>query len=69
MALVLVESVVVRGAVLEVQVADGDVTLVAEALVERGIPMVFQSESDMPPALLRSCPDVPLEADFATLAP
>ena len=36
-----------------------DVTRVAEALMVRRIPMVFQSELDLPPNLQQLCPDVP----------
>jgi hypothetical protein len=59
LALEFLKSVVVAGAILEVLLADGDVTRVAEALVARRIPMVFQSELDLPPNLQQLCPDVP----------
>ena len=59
LALEFLKSVVIAGAILEVPLADGDVTRVAEALVARRIPMVFQSELDLPPDLQQLCPDVP----------
>lgn len=58
-ALQLLNSVIIAGAVLDVQLADGDVTPVAEALMARRIPMVFQSEFDLPLGLQHLCPDVP----------
>jgi DNA-binding response OmpR family regulator len=58
-ALQLLNSVIIAGAVLDVQLADGDVTPVAEALMARRIPMVVQSEFDLPLGLQHLCPDVP----------
>jgi CheY-like chemotaxis protein len=56
-ALVLLQTVVVAAAVLDVQLADRDVTPVAEALTARNVPMVFQSAKNLPPDLQRRCPD------------
>jgi hypothetical protein len=44
---------VLKGATeaLEVQLLDGDVTPVAKVLIARRIPMVFQSDADLPPEL------------------
>jgi hypothetical protein len=40
-----------------VQLSDRDVTPVAIALVERGVPLVFQSAKSLPPDLQRQCPE------------
>ena len=56
-ALETLKSVVVAGAILEIDLAGGNVTVIAEDLVKRRIPMVFQSASDPPPQLRRLCPD------------
>jgi CheY-like chemotaxis protein len=56
-ALVLLQTVVVAAAVLDVQLADRDVTPVAEALTARNVPVVFQSAKNLPPDLQRRCPD------------
>jgi DNA-binding response OmpR family regulator len=56
-ALALLQKSNVAAAVLDVQLSDGDVTAVAEALVEIGVPVVFQSAKTLPPELRRRCPD------------
>lgn len=55
-AMELLQSEVVAAAILDVQLSDGDVTPVAEALVKREIPIVLQSGLNPPPALQRLFP-------------
>jgi DNA-binding NarL/FixJ family response regulator len=57
-AMHLLETDVVAAAILDVELSDGNVMPVAEALAARGIPMVFQSGVQLPPDLSRQCPDV-----------
>ena len=59
-ALEILQLVIVAGAALEVQLPDGDVTPVAKVLIARRVPMVFQSDADLPPDLQSLCPDVPV---------
>jgi DNA-binding NarL/FixJ family response regulator len=59
-AIQLLETDVVAAAILDVELSDGNVTPVAEVLVARGIPMVFQSGVQLPSNLRRQCPDVVL---------
>ena len=59
-ALEILQLIIVAGAVLEVQLPDGDVTPVAKVLIARRVPMVFQSDADLPPELQSLCPDVPV---------
>ena len=56
-ALALLQTCVVAAAVLDVQLIDRDVAPVAEALVERGVPFVFQSARSLPLDLQLRCPD------------
>jgi two-component system, response regulator PdtaR len=56
-ALGLLEREVVTAAILDVQLSDGTVMPVVLALVKLGIPMVFQSDVDLPPDLRHRCPD------------
>jgi CheY-like chemotaxis protein len=55
-ALALLQSSAVAAAVLDVQLSDRDATPVAEALIARGVPVVFQSAKSLPPALRERCP-------------
>jgi DNA-binding response OmpR family regulator len=57
-AMELLKTARVAAAILDVQLSDGDVTPVAEALLARGVPIVFQSGVNLPPELQRRCPDV-----------
>jgi DNA-binding NarL/FixJ family response regulator len=59
-ALEILQLIIVAGAVLEVQLPDGDVTPVAKVFIARRVPMVFQSDADLPPELQSLCPDVPV---------
>ena len=56
-ALTLLETSVVAGAILDVQLSDRDVTPVADALVARGIPFVFHSSVSVPRNLQVRCRD------------
>jgi len=47
-ALSLLQTCVVAAAILDVQLTDGDVTPVADALAARGVPVVFQSAVGLP---------------------
>ena len=59
-ALEILQLIMVAGAALEVQLPDGDVTPVAKVLIARRVPMVFQSDADLPLELQSLCPDVPV---------
>jgi CheY-like chemotaxis protein len=56
-ALALLQTCTIVAAVLDVQLSDRDVTPVAEALVARGIPLIFQSARSLPPNLQLRCPN------------
>ena len=56
-ALALLEKFVVAAAILDMQLSDGDVTPVAEALVARGVPVVIQSGVNPPTELRWLCPE------------
>lgn len=56
-ALELLKREVVAAAILDVQLSDGTVAPVVSALVELGIPMVFQSGVNLPLDLRQQCPD------------
>lgn len=47
----------IAAAVLDVQLSDREVTPVAQALIARGVPVVFQSAKNLPSDLMRHCPD------------
>jgi DNA-binding NarL/FixJ family response regulator len=47
-ALTLLQTCVVAAAILDVELTDGDVTPVADALAARGVPMVFHSAVGLP---------------------
>lgn len=50
-ALALIEARPIAAAILDVNLIDGDVTPVAEAIIRLGIPAIFQSGIGLPPAL------------------
>jgi CheY-like chemotaxis protein len=56
-ALELLKRETVAAAILDVQLSDGTVSPVAAVLVQRGIPMVFQSGVNLPADLRERCPD------------
>jgi CheY-like chemotaxis protein len=56
-ALILLQTADIAAAVLDVQLADRDVTPVAEALTALNVPVVFQSAKGLPTDLQRRCPD------------
>ncbi len=57
-AIQLLEKGVVAAAILDVELTDGNVTPLAEVLLARRIPMVFQSGAQLPSDLRQQCPDV-----------
>jgi CheY-like chemotaxis protein len=57
-AIQLLKTDVIAAAILDVELTDGKVTPVAEALLARRIPMVFQSGVQLPSDLRRQCADV-----------
>jgi CheY-like chemotaxis protein len=59
-ALALLSTTEVAGAILDVHLSDRDVTPVAELLISRGVPIVFQSGIGLPPALRARYPDLPV---------
>jgi DNA-binding NtrC family response regulator len=56
---VLLNSSLISAAILDVNLADGDVTPVAEALLTRGIPVIIQTGRSLPAELKARHPDVP----------
>lgn len=56
-ALALIETKMIVGAILDVNLIDGDITPVAEAVLRLGIPVVFQSGIGLPPELAARFPD------------
>jgi DNA-binding NarL/FixJ family response regulator len=56
-AMELLKTATVAAAILDINLSDGMVTPVVEALMARNVPMVFQSGVDLPPELKRKCPD------------
>jgi DNA-binding response OmpR family regulator len=68
-AMELLQTEVVAAAILDIQLTDGDVTPVAQALAAREVPVILQSGLNPPPALKRLFPDVivhkkPVSGDF-----
>ena len=59
-ALNLIETMPVCGAVVDCQLADSCVTPLVGALVEKGVPIVMQTDADIPAALSQSYPDLPV---------
>lgn len=57
-ALRLLEEHEVHGAILDVNLSDGDVTPVAESLLERGVPLIVQSGVGVPQQLRQRYPDL-----------
>jgi DNA-binding response OmpR family regulator len=55
-ALALIELHLVQAAVLDVNLSDGDVTPVAELLIEGGVPVIFYSGLALPVALRERYP-------------
>jgi CheY-like chemotaxis protein len=50
-ALDLLEDSRIDGAILDCNLRDGEITLVAEALLDRDVPVVLHTGSEMPPKL------------------
>ena len=68
-AMELLQTEVVAAAILDIQLTDGDVTPVAQALAAREVPVILQSGLNPPLALKRLFPDVivhkkPVSGDF-----
>ena len=57
-ALALLESRTVLGAILDVNLADRDISPVAVYLLNRGIPTILQTGLSIPPELAESFPDL-----------
>jgi DNA-binding NtrC family response regulator len=55
-ALMLIEQHSVRAAIVDVNLSDGDVTPVAELLIEGGVPVIFYSGLALPVALRERYP-------------
>ena len=55
-ALVLIEQNLVQAAILDANLSDGEVTPVAELLIEGGVPVIFYSGLALPAALTRRYP-------------
>jgi DNA-binding NtrC family response regulator len=59
-ALELMESAPIAAAILDAQLADRDVTPVAMALAERGVPFVIHTGTGLPAEIEKVMPDVPV---------
>lgn len=57
-ALSLLERHPVHGAILDVNLSDGDVTPVAERLLEKRVPVILQTGVGVPPELRQRYPDI-----------
>jgi len=58
-ALALIDTLPIVAAILDVNLADGDITPVAERLIAAGIPIIIQSGIGLPPNLAARFPDLP----------
>ena len=56
-ALALIEARPIDAAILDVNLIDGDITPVAEAILRLGIPVILQSGIGLPPELAGRFPD------------
>ena len=54
--LILIEQHLVRAAIVDVNLSDGDVTPIADLLIEGGVPMIFYSGLALPVALRERYP-------------
>ena len=59
-ALALLETTDVAGAILDVTLADEDVTSIAERLIERGVPLIVQTGVGLPAAMTARFPHLPV---------
>lgn len=59
-ALALIEKLPIAGAILDVNLVDGDISPVAEQLIEAGIPIIVQTGIGLPPRLAARFPDLPV---------
>lgn len=59
-ALALIEALPIVAAILDVNLADGDISPVAERLIEAGIPIILQTGIGLPPRLVARFPDLPV---------
>jgi len=50
----------IAGAILDVNLVDGDISPVAEQLIEAGIPIIVQTGIGLPPRLAARFPDLPV---------
>ena len=60
-ALALLETLPVVGAILDVNLADGDISPVAERLIAAGIPIIIQTGIGLPPKLAARFPDLTVQ--------
>ena len=56
-ALALIEAKPIEAAILDVNLIDGDITPVAEAVFRLGVPVILQSGIGLPPELAARFPD------------
>ena len=59
-ALALIESLSIVAAILDVNLADGDISPVAERLLVAGIPLIIQTGIGLPANLAAQFPDLPV---------
>ena len=57
-ALALLETRSIAGAILDVNLRDGDISAVAEMLIDAGIPVILQTGVGLPPKLAERFPDL-----------
>jgi DNA-binding NtrC family response regulator len=60
-ALTLLGSHSVAGAILDVNLIDGDISPVVECLIERRVPFILQSGVGLPPKLVARFPDLTVQ--------
>ncbi|WP_432769929.1 MAG: response regulator [Sphingopyxis sp.] len=59
-ALVLIETMAIDAAILDVQLANRDITPVALRLIAMGKPLIFQTGTGLPPSLREAADNLPV---------
>ena len=60
-ALALIDTMSIGGAILDVNLSDGDITPVAQILLAAGIPTILQTGVGLPAELVARFPDLPVQ--------
>ena len=67
-ALALIEAMPIAAAILDVNLSDGDISPVAEALLTAGIPIILQTGVGLPAELVARFPDLTVQIKPCTAA-